>query len=317
MSEASAYAKLNLCLAVAPPEPARLPDSSPNRRAGWHRIASWFVGVDLADTVRVALSDTPRVSIRFEDPAVGVVDWPAEKDLAARGLQTLSKAVAGSIGRVASFDLEIIKRIPTGGGLGGGSSDAATALMLGNQLLGAPLTPPQLRELASTIGSDVSFFIDEAAGMPRPALVEGFGDRITRAAAPALDAVLILPPIACPTPAVYKAFDAWLAEQSAFIFRDDDARALATGAAGDDATALSSRLFNDLAEPAFRVAPSLRSLRDRCERAARPVHVTGSGSTLFTLAPAGSGDTLAAAIRQAIDPDAPGVRVLATRLATP
>jgi 4-diphosphocytidyl-2C-methyl-D-erythritol kinase len=117
-----------------------------------------------------------------------------------------------------------------------------------------------------------------------------------------------MPSIACPTPAVYRAFDAWLTDRSTFRFRDAEARSLANHAtvvAGD----LNQMLFNDLAEPAMRVAARRRSAHAACEQVHHPFHVTGSGSTLFTLA--ADADALVGALRAALPAD---TRVLAARV---
>jgi 4-diphosphocytidyl-2-C-methyl-D-erythritol kinase len=310
MPDALAYAKLNLCLAVAPPEPAANTDGSPNRRAGWHRICSWFACIDLADRVRVERTDAPGAidaDIHFarqpDGTPPGVVDWPVERDLAVRAVRALLDRVGPGATGPVGFRLRIEKHVPTGGGLGGGSSNAAAALRLGNEALGSPLSTAELRAIGAKLGSDVPFFLDDVEGTARPALVEGFGDQIERTARlPGAAAVLVMPPVACPTPAVYKAFDAWLAEQQAFRFRDSEARALAThtNAAACD---VHPRLFNDLAEPAMRVAPSLRSIHAACERVRRPFHVTGSGSTLFALVGTSEAEDLTRALGSALASD--------------
>lgn len=363
MIHARAYAKVNLCLAVAPPEHAVHADGTPNRRAGWHRIASWFACVGLADDIWVERTDQAGVveaTVEFADgpdgTPLGRVDWPMEKDLAVRALRALLACpeVSSGAGQRAGFRLRIRKSIPTGGGLGGGSSDAATALRLGNLALGLPLPHERVCSIGASLGSDVGFFLDDELNdgldegsrapskrsIPRAALVEGFGDRVERVIAPAADVVLVLPPIACATPAVYRAFDAWLMERSGFRFRDSEAAALArTSAGGASIAALSASLFNDLAEPAMRVAPALREVHSACERVVRrfagrssshgaaggdgSVHVTGSGSTLFVLAAPGAGQSLAAGLDEMLGEElgdklgeelGPRVRVVATRL---
>lgn len=318
MPDALAYAKLNLCLAVAPPEPAANADGTPNRRAGWHRISSWFACIDLADRVRVERTDAPgtvdaeiRFAVQPDSTPLGVVDWPIEKDLAVRALRALLERVA--MPQPTGLRLRVEKHIPTGGGLGGGSSNAAAALRLGNDALGAPLSTDELRAIGAKLGSDVPFFIDDVATArpARPALVEGFGDRIERTPSMTdLAAVLVMPPLACPTPAVYRAFDAWLTDHTAFGFRATEARVLATQAAAA-AGELNERLFNDLAEPAMRVAPALRSIHAACEQIRRPFHVTGSGSTLFTLVAPAEAAERAAELRAALPGD---VRVRPARV---
>lgn len=320
MPDALAYAKLNLCLAVAPPEPASNPDGTPNRRAGWHRISSWFACTDLADRVRVERTDAPgtvdadiRFTTRPDGAPLGVVDWAIEKDLAVRALRALLDHLDPAVKRSAGFRLRVEKHIPTGGGLGGGSSNAAAALRLGNETLGSPLSAAELRMVGAKLGSDVPFFIDNAAatGPARPALVEGFGDRIERTN-PIRDlaAVLVMPSIACPTPTVYRAFDAWLTDHNGFRFRDTEARSLATRAA-DAGGDFNQLLFNDLAEPAMRVAPGLRAVHAACAQVRGPFHVTGSGSTLFTLTAPAEADSLAARLRAALPAD---TRIFAARV---
>lgn len=264
----AAPAKLNLCLAVGPP---RASD-------GYHPICSWFAPVSLCDSVRVERAASPE-SARFyvewasDAPRPSPIDWPAEKDLAFRAHRLLEQLVA----RPLPASITITKRIPVGGGLGGGSSDAAAALLALRELFDLPIDAVALRTLALRLGSDVPFFIASDFGAPRPAVVQGVGESIEPAPkiAPGLCAVLLFPSFGCPTGAVYRAFD--LAPPGRF--RDAPVLDSARRASPTDA-----ELFNDLAPAAGAVEPRLKDLRDRAAQAInRPVHVTGSGSTLFAL----------------------------------
>ena len=153
----AAPAKINLALAVAPAETS-------GARKGWHRIRSWFHAIDLGDSVTLTVrpEGSPSVLTRFADdaPQPGAV-----------------------------------KRIPTGAGLGGGSSNAAAALRGTRDLLDLPVPDETLRELGATLGSDVPFFLDDTLNAPRPALVGGFGDSIERIPRATGDLVLALPPV--------------------------------------------------------------------------------------------------------------------------
>lgn len=284
-----AHAKINLALAVSPP----VGDDGPRR--GWHEICSWMTPVSLHDTVFVQRAREGSMSLyavqwAWDAPRPTPIDWPIVKDLAVRAHMLLERET----GRSLPVRLRVDKRTPVGGGLGGGSADAAAALRATAAAFALGLPADRLGSLSALLGSDVAFFLDDA-DPPRPAIVEGFGDRIARTPPPApgtpgapgsRDAVLIFPPFGCPTPAVYKAFDALTPDDLArhsgdadFARRAERVRALA--AAAD----LRAPLFNDLAPAAELVAPALAHLRALASRLTElPAHVTGSGSTLFHLA---------------------------------
>lgn len=275
-----AFAKLNLALAVAPPE-------RDGPRRGWHRICSWMHAVGLHDDVRVEVDRSlagPVLDVRWADDAPlhagEAVAWDVEQDLALRAARLL--------GESAPLRVTVRKRIHDGGGLGGGSSDAAAVLRAGGALLGLGLGPARLRELAMGLGSDVAFFIDDAHpsldAPPRPAVVAGFGEAIDRLPAPAerVRVTLAIPPFGCATGEVYGAFDGLCPGP----LREVVVRGLAGVSPGVAA------LFNDLAPAAEAVRPALRDLRARLGRAwSCPVHVTGSGSVLFALGEHEASDT--------------------------
>lgn len=302
------FAKLNLALAVSPPEPQSSPGGDRNPRAGWHRISSLFSCVDLAD--ELALTPLPpglsRFSVRWahDAPSPSPLDWPIEKDLIFRA-HAMAEELAG---RELPIEAVLTKRIPVGGGMGGGSSNAAA--MLRGLARHFRLDPDSLKPIAAKLGSDVSFFLDSGRGLAdpaRPALVEGFGDRISRRKPLDAGVILICPRILCPTPEVYRAFDRWLASRPMFRFRQDEARAIFNS----DHPLDSRSLFNDLAEPAFEVAPDLQAIHALTSRAHSPVHVTGSGSTLFALVGPSESAAVAAALRARLPA---GTAVIATAL---
>lgn len=296
-----AHAKLNLALAVGAPLPA-----SAGQKAGFHPIESWFACIDLHDNLEVERLASGPSSFRIEwagdAPRPSPIDWPIEKDLAVRAHAALERALSGSL----PVSAVLRKRIPVGGGLGGGSSDAAAMLRALDQLFDLRLPTAALASIGASLGSDVPFFVDDrapdgrAVPLPaRPAIVSGLGERIERLPRVEGHLVLLLPPFGCPTGAVYRAFDAGNPEplnpgRAAVVAAS--ATSGGTGEAGSG-TGSGGRtgsgsggagafqtlpFFNDLTDAACRVQPDLAPLIDAARRLlGRPVYMTGSGSTLF------------------------------------
>jgi 4-diphosphocytidyl-2-C-methyl-D-erythritol kinase len=175
-----APAKLNLFLHVV------------GRRAdGYHLLQSVFTLIGLEDRLRFAIRDDGAVRRVNDVPGV-----PAEQDLVVRAALLLKEAT----GTPRGVDIEVEKRVPMGGGLGGGSSDAATTLMVLNGLWKTGFDRAGLAEIGAGLGADVPFFI-----FGRSAWAEGIGDRLT-----ALDIaprwyVVLVPPVQVPTPVAYGA----------------------------------------------------------------------------------------------------------------
>lgn len=265
-----AHAKINLALAVGPPEPPR----------GYHPIASWFTCIGLHDELSLSRSSGVDSSWTIawapDAPRQSPIDWPIEKDLAVRAHRMLELAA----NRELPLRATLTKRSPVGAGLGGGSADAAAALVGINELFGLGLSREKLRELSTSMGSDIAFFIDDVPlGQPaRPAIVTGFGERIERLAPCSGWVALFFPRFGCPTGPVYQAFD----RASPGPLREANIRSLTRTAAADLPTA---SLFNDLAAPACSAEPRLAEMLAALRKGLHvPVHVTGSGSTMFALA---------------------------------
>jgi 4-diphosphocytidyl-2-C-methyl-D-erythritol kinase len=142
-----AAAKINLALLVGPA-----------REDGLHELVTVMQRIDICDAVEVAPAQSLAVDGFREDT---IVRAALERLAAAAGVEPHWRA-------------EIRKRIPLAAGLGGGSADAAAALVLANPLLDEPLPAERLAELASGIGADVPFFLE-----PGPKLAEGAGERLT------------------------------------------------------------------------------------------------------------------------------------------
>ncbi len=291
--EIRALAKVNLALSVGPP--LREDDAGPER-AGMHPIASWMTRVDLADDLQLTrLEDgyLSRYAIIWhpDAPRQTPIDWSITKDLAVRAHLLLEREV----GRSLPVQLKLEKRIPVGGGLGGGSADAAATLLGVRELFGLDLPDERLHDLARTLGSDVPYFLGEG-----PAYVAGLGDEIERTPPVAGHAALVLPEVGCPTGQVYRTFD----ERPARGLRAEEVRTMAREARPEP-----DRLFNDLEDAAIRVAPDLEPLFEQIERVAggRRALLSGSGSTIFVLCDSGrEARALARRIEEDLAGAAPG-----------
>jgi len=142
MTRAPATAKLNLALVVG------------RANDGRHELTTVYQRLDLAD--RVAIAPAPRLQ---------VMGFP-DDSLVRGALERLAEAA----GIGPQWEARLTKRIPVAAGLGGGSSDAATALRLANETLDEPLTADELRALGAELGADVPFFLTQG-----PQLGEGDG----------------------------------------------------------------------------------------------------------------------------------------------
>ncbi|MFN2166351.1 MAG: 4-(cytidine 5'-diphospho)-2-C-methyl-D-erythritol kinase [Anaerolineae bacterium] len=175
-----APAKLNLFLHVT----GRRPD-------GYHELQTVFQLLDFCDDVRVASTGDGRIT-RPE----GTAGVAPEDDLAVRAARLLQAAAGTSRGA----EIRIQKRIPAGGGLGGGSSDAATVLVALNRLWGLDWPLRRLAELGLELGADVPVFVHG-----RSAWAEGVGERLTPVALPARWYAVICPGCHVSTAEVFQA----------------------------------------------------------------------------------------------------------------
>jgi 4-diphosphocytidyl-2-C-methyl-D-erythritol kinase len=175
-----APAKLNLFLHVVG-----------RRTDGYHLLQSVFTLIDRCDVLRLRVREDGLIQRVNDVPGVR-----AEDDLVVRAAKSLQRASGTSKG----VDIELDKRIPMGGGLGGGSSDAATVLMALNGLWQTRLSPPRLMELGASLGADVPFFL-----FGRSAWVEGIGEQLREVEIAPRWYVVLTPPAAVPTQAVFAA----------------------------------------------------------------------------------------------------------------
>lgn len=174
-----APAKLNLFLHVV----GRRPD-------GYHLLQSLFRLVTLADTITVDLRHDGQI-VRESTLAAEIVH---DQDLTVRAARALQARTGTRLGA----QIHITKRIPTGAGLGGGSSDAATVLIALNRLWRTNLSRQALMELGLTLGADVPFFLHGTAGF-----VQGVGEQIQTVPAPDVSYILFQPDVHIETRAVF------------------------------------------------------------------------------------------------------------------
>ncbi|MGQ0704013.1 MAG: 4-(cytidine 5'-diphospho)-2-C-methyl-D-erythritol kinase, partial [Gemmatimonadales bacterium] len=188
MSEAltrPAHAKVNLLLRIL----AREAD-------GYHSLETLFARLELADTVTARRSEGNGVTLTVSGGETG----PAVENLAVRA----AEAVLGSLRARFAVELTIEKRIPVGAGLGGGSADAAAALLLVHQLAGNAGPRSELFQIAARLGADVPYCLSEAP----LALGWDRGERmIALPALPSAPVLLISPPIAISTTEAYRWID--------------------------------------------------------------------------------------------------------------
>ncbi|MDR2181937.1 MAG: 4-(cytidine 5'-diphospho)-2-C-methyl-D-erythritol kinase [Treponema sp.] len=178
------------------------------REDGFHPIESVFIPLDFGDTLSAALSPGGRNSLSVE--ACGPFKELARQNPGAAAIPSAKNLVflaaelfCATTGFEGGFEMKLVKRVPAGSGLGGGSSDAAFALKALNTLAGCPLDAEALSGLAAALGSDVPFFLDE-----RPAWVSGRGETIEALPAlPALGALLVFPGFFSDTAAAYRLLD--------------------------------------------------------------------------------------------------------------
>jgi len=271
--------KLNLALSIGSV-------ITEGERNGMHPIASWMVGVEVFDEVHLTRLDMGEASgfeIVFADDALAKreVDWPIEKDLAVRAHDLLEKQTHQRL----PVDATVLKRIPTGAGMGGGSSDAAAMLVGLNVLFELGLNLDALMQIGLQLGSDVGFAVQLLGGEPW-GLVAGFGDEIEMFKASRVwDVCLVLPSYGCPTGAVYGTLDAsgWVGREVQML----GVQSLMEGAGqliSLERAETSQVLFNDLEKPASKVQPKLGQLLQTLRGEMRlDAHVTGSGSGIFIL----------------------------------
>jgi 4-diphosphocytidyl-2-C-methyl-D-erythritol kinase len=244
-----APAKLNLFLHVT------------GRRAdGYHLLQTVFQMVDHGDSLDFRLRDDEHIRRVTDIPGV-----PEENDLIVRAARLLQAEVLRRTGMPPrGVDIGIVKRLPMGGGLGGGSSDAATTLLALNRLWQAGLTQRELMALGLPLGADIPFFI-----FGETAFAEGVGEELAAVTSANAWYLVIEPGVAVPTAAIFT--DQGLTRNTKPVRIADFSRGLADG-----------RAFgrNDLQAVAARLFPQVAAAIDWLGRHG-DARMTGSGACVF------------------------------------
>ncbi|KAM3740260.1 hypothetical protein ACB098_08G084900 [Castanea mollissima] len=236
------------------------------REDGFHDLASLFHVISLGDILKFSLSPSKtKDSLSTNVSGVPLDD----RNLIIKALNLYRKKT----GSEKFFWIHLDKKVPTGAGLGGGSSNAATALWAANQFNGCLATEKELQEWSSEIGSDVPFFFSQGA-----AYCTGRGEVVQNILPPVpldIPMVLIKPQQACSTAEVYKRLRL---DQTSKVDPLTLLEKISTNGISQDVC------INDLEPPAFEVLPSLRRLKQRVNAASRgqydAVFMSGSGSTI-------------------------------------
>ena len=257
-----AFAKINLCLDIL----GKRPD-------GYHELRTIFQTVSLHDELRLQASRQPGISLSIRGNAV-LSQEPTQKNLVYRAVDALRHALKIRPG----VEMELRKTIPAGRGMGGGSSDAAAALLGYLRLIRRTLPLPQLLEIASSLGADVPFFLfgGRALGVSRGNEIYPLPD------IPKLSALIVSPrDIYVPTPDAYK----WLKARPLTL----------TKSAADPKlwrfcalcwSAQGCGLSNDFELPVFQRHPRLAQIkRALLQRGAAEASLAGSGSAVFGVFP--------------------------------
>lgn len=241
------------------------------RGDGYHEVETLMVPIDLCDTLFACADASGRMRLDCRwaaadsSEALGLLP-PASENLALRAAELLRRRA----GVDAGLSLRLIKRIPAAAGLGGGSSDAAAALVAANAVWRLGWTRAALAELAAELGSDVPFFLDG-----RAAICRGRGERIEALAdLPTWHFVVVRPPQGLSTAEVYA--HCRVAE------RPHAVAPLVGALRAGDGRNLRNLLFNRLQEAAESLSPWVGRVRRELARSdCLADQMTGSGTAYF------------------------------------
>jgi 4-diphosphocytidyl-2-C-methyl-D-erythritol kinase len=236
------------------------------RPDGFHELRTIFQTISLADTIEVQYQ-----------PGRTRIDIKSNLNIADNLIVRAADSVMKAIQRTGRLGFVLQKRIPLGGGLGGGSSNAAAILLALPLLLGKPLPIEKLMELAAGLGSDVPFFLlgGTAVGLGRGTELYPLPDVQPR------PALLIAPGIQVSTKEAY-------AQLGRELTSDSPPRAIDRfqSTAWRIADSSPDEGVNDFERVVFRLHPQLKSIKGKLLKlGARPALMSGSGSSLFGIFP--------------------------------
>ena len=252
-----------LC-ALAPAKINLLLDVLHHRPDGFHEIRSVAMGVELCDELRFETADS---SVTLA--CLGRETPSDASNLVLRGAAALTEAS----GCMTGAHISLTKRIPVGGGLGGGSSDAATTLICLNRLWQLGLPDDELARIGSTVGSDVPLFFSLPA-----ASISGRGETV-RPIGLRWSGYVLLVFAGCEV-STKDVYDAWSPGATSC---DSQTRATRIGQA-ETAAEVMEQCWNALEPAIFRVSPRVASLYEAVRDAGAPqVRISGAGQTAYVL----------------------------------
>lgn len=238
---------------------------------GYHRLDTLFAWLHLCDELELTPAD--EASLVVSTDGIDLSDVTSdETNLALRALRAMEREV----GRSLPTRMKLLKRIPVGGGLGGGSADAAAALIGLNELYKLGVRDSELVRVAQSLGADVAFGLRGRAARGR-----GLGDELEHlegfADLEEHEVLLLVPTFPCSTPEVYQAWDE---------SPSHEACGCTEGFLNGEAHKRWGFIKNDLQPAAERLYPALRSLaQDMVGSGLKGVVLCGSGSTLMGFLP--------------------------------
>ncbi|MGN6443800.1 MAG: 4-(cytidine 5'-diphospho)-2-C-methyl-D-erythritol kinase [Arthrobacter sp.] len=263
--------KVNVSLAVGPLRPD-----------GYHSVASVYLAVSLYEEVAATSTAAPGITISLSPEStldLDAVDIPLDSN----NLAYKAAAIMADVSEHATgVHLEITKRVPVAGGMGGGSADAAATLLACDALWNSGLSREELAHLAAELGADVPFSLlgGTAVGL-------GLGDELSPALAKAQTHwVLVVADYGLSTPEVYRTLDRLRGDEGVDAEEPTgvDPQILAA-LRGGDAESLSRVLVNDLQRASIELSPALRDTLGIGEsHGAIAGMVSGSGPTVALLA---------------------------------
>lgn len=259
---ARAPGKINLILRVGP-----------LREDGFHELLTCFQAVEMWETITVWPAATDTVSIAG-DAVAGEVPLDAS-NIAVRA----ARAIGDKIGRDDGVHVHIDKKVPVGGGMAGGSADAAATLLAINELWGAGLTREELSEIAASLGSDVPFLLEGGT-----AIAYGRGEILEPVRSLPLHWVIVPSASHLSTPEGYRLLD--IQREGFDVSLPEDVLATFLNALyHGDPVALTPHLRNDMTPAAIALVPEVAStLELGIHVGALAAMVSGSGPTCAFLA---------------------------------
>jgi len=256
-----APAKINLFLSIIK-----------KREDGYHDIGTMFHTLPFGDTLFGEQNNSGEISLCYSNPQ----EYPAEKDLVYKAALKLKEKYGVSKG----VDFYLEKNLPLGAGLGGGSSDAAAALKLLNNLWGLDAAPEELEQIGAGLGADVPFFVKGGA-----ATAEGIGEKLTQRRAMDSSACVVLvatPHCAVPTAAAYSGVVAQGGERWSSFAQSLNENKL-------NPLESSFDLYNQFEESVLPSYPLIASLKQKLNSIGGKSLLSGSGASVFSLFPSLSG----------------------------